>query len=523
MGDTKTFTTRFDLFDNFSQKYAAIQKLIQSITQTTHKINFDIDSGMMQQTQELNNKLEGSVAGITKTTEAAKSATKGHAEAQKEAGKQTEQHMASTKKAGNVISELKSKYEGLTSSVMKFAGSLAAMATGGAVAGLSYISAAQTNLRIQDTVEAVSGNRKNRVSAPQLESFIKSYSGSGWTSSGKISETVEAAYLYGGKKARGQKGLDLAEAAEKIAYAKQESLGGMTGTDLMRSATIIKGKLRPQQEAEFRTATANVMGLPGYESMIKTASGRLKLLKKEAEEINIKAEMDKRPWAVAQQNISDFKKAIGDSIASPMGKISVLIAKVAKSMKDVPGLAGIIGWAAILMSLAGAASMGIMILTPLASAIMMVARSQRVAALATWAWNTALTVAKFLNPFAPIIIAATVIIGLFGFLAVKSGALNALWKDLGKIWKDLTHSKSEKVLPDIGKIIGKIDLSGVFKTAVLGPLGLIGAGSDDIKEKIWAGMMGLLNWVRTSFPFLSKIHDVMKKIHSIFEWIYSLW
>jgi hypothetical protein len=143
----------------------------------------------------------------------------------------------------------------------------------------------------------------------------------------------------------------------------------MSGGDLMRSATLIKGKLRPQMESDFRLATADVQGIPGYESMIKTARGRLKLLKKEAETINIKAEMDRHPWAVAAQNIADFKKAIGESIAGPMASISRIVAGIAKAMKEVPGLAGLVGWGAILVSVAGAASLLISVFTPLYSVL----------------------------------------------------------------------------------------------------------------------------------------------------------
>jgi len=366
MGDAKGFTSYFNLVDNFTAKFDAIHKRITSVTSDKYIIDFDVDnSAVLKQTQELGNKLEGSAAGISKAMDGTKVASKGVAETQKEVGKAVDQNVGITKKAGASISELQGKYEGLSSSISKLVGSFAAMATGGAIAGMSYLDAAKGANRMEDTIKAITGNRKNQVTEPKLNDYLNSYKGSGWTSAGKMSDTLQATYLFGGKNARGQKGLDLADAAEKIAYAKQDSLGGMSGGDLMRSATLIKGKLRPQMEGNFRIATANVQSLPGYESMIKTASGRLKLLKKEAETIKISAEMDRHPWAVAEQNIADFKKAIGESIAGPMASISRIIAGIAKAMKDVPGLAGLVGWGAILTSAAGAASLLISVFTPL--------------------------------------------------------------------------------------------------------------------------------------------------------------
>jgi hypothetical protein len=79
LADTKTFVARFDLLDYFSVKFDALQKKINAITDNRYTIGFDIDSGALQQTQELGKKLQESTAGITKTTENATIATKKHA------------------------------------------------------------------------------------------------------------------------------------------------------------------------------------------------------------------------------------------------------------------------------------------------------------------------------------------------------------------------------------------------------------------------------------------------------------
>ena len=362
----KGYTTYFNLVDNFTAKFDSIRKKITSITNDKYVIDFDVDdNAVLRQTQELGNKLQDSAAGIGKSMGGAEIATKGTFEAQKKLGREVDQNVSITKKAGAAITELKSKYDDLSGSITNLVASFAAMATGGAVAGMAYLDVARERNRREDTIKAIAGNRKNQIAALRLNEYLDSYKGSEWTSSGKMSDTLQATYLYAGKKARGQKGLDLADAAEKIAYAKQDSLDGMSGGDLMRSATLIKGKLRPQMESDFRIATADVQGMPGYEGMIKTARGRLKLLKKESETINIKVEMDRHPWAVAAQNIAYLKDAIGDSIAGPMASISRIIAGIAKAMKDIPGMAGLIGWGAILVSVAGAASLLISVFTPL--------------------------------------------------------------------------------------------------------------------------------------------------------------
>lgn len=569
----KTFVARFDLLDNFTAKFDALQKKINAITDNRYTIGFDIDSGALQQTQELGKKLQESTAGITKTTENATVATKKHAETQKTAGKSVEQHTSATQKAGSAIDALKTKYEGITDSVQKFTGSLAAMATGGAIAGLSYISAAQSNLEVEDTIKAIAGNRKNLVSEEQIRQYVKSFSGSGWTSTSKIAETVETAYLYGGKLARGQRGLDQAAAAEKVAFANQESLGGMTGADLMRLAALYKDELRPSMEAEFRKATAEVAGTAGYEGMIKTAKGRLKLLEREAETIDIKVAMDERPWAVAQQNISDLRKAVGESIAGPMSTISKHVAGIAKSMKEVPGFAKILGWVAILITLAGAASMLIGIFTPLASAIMGVSGATSIATLASKAFGVnMLTTGSKLASFTSLLLSPyTILFALAAIILVvayKTGVLSAAWDKFTKSAMGGDILSSIAAIADvIGLVIDKFsewyEASGrsqllsyfMFLVEVLGnaydfmdkiygmtksttgnPLlaGIIALASTPLA--LYAGGVKASTGVDVSdllgailrlasgriTPFLSKIHEVLKKALSLFEWLYGL-
>jgi hypothetical protein len=130
-----------------------------------------------------------------------------------------------------------------------------------------------------------------------------------------------------------------------------------------------------------------------------------------------------------------------------------------------------------------------------------------------------MTILNALNPFTYIIAGAAILAGIIGIVAYKSGFL-------GTIWKDLTKIKFGKIFDDLMKG----DFSGAWKKLSKG----MGKVWDDVKigaslipeeitETITGKLSELTRWVTTSFPFLSKIHDVIKKIQSIFEWIYSLW
>jgi hypothetical protein len=138
----------------------------------------------------------------------------------------------------------------------------------------------------------------------------------------------------------------------------------------------------------------------------------------------------------------------------------------------------------------------------------------KAAALSQWLLNAAMTA----NPLGIIIVALVALAGVLYYVEKRTHIFSNAWKSLAK--SDFVSG----MIGGVDKLYSKLKATGLLKFVAGGITGALGISSkDEIKEKIWAGMMGLLRWASTTFPFMGKIHEVLKKVHSIFEWIWSLW
>jgi len=374
MLDTKRFTTIFDLIDNFTARYEKIKKQTEGISNKAYGIKMQVDSGIANQTEGVIKRIGGGIGEVGNAAEKTSS------------------------KVQTSFNNIRNSVNRFQSSIQSAVQSLAALAVGGGVAGFSWLDSAKAKLFQEQTEKAIASNRKLKLSSQEVSDFIEKYKGPGWTTAGQMTKTVQEASLYGAKYGyKGQKLLALSESAQQVAFAKQESLGGMTGSDLVQMSSLYKGKLRASMEAQFRAATADVAGTAGYETLIQTARGRLKLLQKESSKINITAELDKRPWAEAQNNIEELKKSVGESIGGPMRTLTKMFADLAKGIKAIPGGSALIGYAAIFVAVAGGAGLLMNIMAPLAGIIKAVQAAlfaQKAVAATTAVTNVALAASE---------------------------------------------------------------------------------------------------------------------------------
>ncbi len=349
MPDTKRFTTIFDLIDNFTARYEKIKKQTEGISNKTYGIKMHVDSGIANKTEGIIKRIGSGIGEVGNTAEKTSS------------------------KVRTSFNNIRTSVNEFQSSIQNAIQSLAAFAIGGGIAGFSWLDSAKAKLFEEQTERAIASNRKLKLSQQDVAAFVEKYQGAGWTTTGKMTETLQAASLYGAKYGfKGEKLGGLAASAEQVAFAKQEALGGMTGGELVRMSTQIKGKLRGDTEFQFRAATSDVAGTAGYENLIKTARGRLKLLQREAEKggeggtaLNMQVELDKRPRAEAMNNINDLKRSVGDSIGGPMRSLTKMFADLAKGIKNIPGGSAFIGYAAIFVAVAGGAGLLLNIMSPL--------------------------------------------------------------------------------------------------------------------------------------------------------------
>jgi hypothetical protein len=329
-----------------------------------------------------------------------------------------------TSKAGKVVSGFHNTLKETGAAVQDLLGSVTALAAGGAVAGLAWLDAARGELYRDQVFDAISANKKLKVSEEELRAALAATAEQGWTTKDKMTEAIQAAYLYGGKRVKGERGAELATAAEKIAFAKAPSLGGQTGADILRLAAMYPKELRPAMEMEFRKATADVADTAGYDRMLKTAKGRLKLLELAAKDIKIDVAADQQPWLVAMNNLAELKDVVGESLGEPMMKVTRIIADLALKIADIKGAPEFIALTGILLGIAGAAGLVVGVLAPLAGIIVPIAEA--IGGMAGAAGGLGAVLTFITGPVGWLVVLGVIL----GATAYKMGILHAAWEKL---------------------------------------------------------------------------------------------
>ncbi|MHB8123464.1 MAG: phage tail family protein, partial [Desulfuromonadaceae bacterium] len=466
MGDTKTYTAQFDLLDNFSRQFDAIQKRIARFQNSPLVLDVQLGAGVEKQIGALQQKMGGAGQAAQQSMGAAGSSV--NTLTQRTTGLGNTFENLGTRAKG-VFGALKDTTKELGDSVGTLASSFAAMAAGAGVAGLSWLDKAKDELADLQSYAKFESNKKDKLSGEQVKAFTESFKDSGWMRESQMLDIVNTVDLWGGKKVAGKQ-LDISSQAARVYFKSKESLdeSGVGASEIARMA-VRKGELRLYEKASFAAA----VGVGADDTKLKTAAGRQKLLAAQSKSMTpevMSEETAKRPWVVAENNIRTLKSAIGSALGGPMMVVTGLAAKFIGVLAKIPGLPGLIGLVAILVALGGAFGLILTTLTPVYALMVnlgiitriqtaltwasVIAKSAlavvygvltgsiTLTTIATWALNAAMVVLDALNPFTYIIIAGAVLVGILGYLAYKSGVLGAIWKGLtqirfGKIFDDL--------------------------------------------------------------------------------------
>lgn len=532
MADTKTFTTRFDLLDNFSTKFAELYKKITSITNNPHVVGIDFETSAAGQALDNINKkvaetsnISNKVGGATEKTTQALGKT---AEGAKKVGSETE-------KSTNAMDRMKSKLEGLGGFADKLKdkfGAITGLLTGGMVAGMSWLKAADSQ-SVTDSIYRKLDRKK--IDTKELDAFVKGASGLGYTTGGQRLDIVDA--IMSRTRLKGSKAESATEAIEKLYFQDNTYLSKKGISSSADLAELLTKKTLSRSEKQLLSD----IGITGG-----SASSRLRSAERLSGNINPSDLVKGDPLAALNNRLGEFSKNMGKVMIEPMTRILEYVNKILDLINSIPGAPGLLAVGMVLVSMAGGASLLITALSPLigvytalkgamlsqAAATVYASVVTKGAALAQWLLNAAMLA----SPFILIIIPLAVLAGALYLVEKKthmfSNALKRLKSgEIGSDIKEFFTGVSDRISGVVGwveKLYARLKATGLLRLiagAAMGPMGIVAAAgsSDEIREKIWAGMMGLMRWVSTTFPFLAKIHDILKKVHSIFEWIYSLW
>lgn len=492
---------------------------------------------------------------------------------------------ASTDKVSNATSSMSSRlqsaFSGIRSSVTELQGSIQNMATslagitiGGAVSGLAWLDKAKSNLYNEQIEKSVNANKKLGVSFDMLRAKAKEKADFGEDTTMGAQKELYSIMTMGQKYVgKGDKALNNAAAIGDFFMSRKESLeeqGISSPEALVQRAIRTEGKM----SGRYGTAFAMALGVSLDDPSMKSAKSRMKLFMEEGSKVNMRLELDKRPWVEADVNIRKLKSAIGDSIAIPMAFVTKLFSGFVELITKIPGGSALIGYAGMFLALASAASLTIGVMTPLYGVMKAINIATGASAALKWLVTGAnaaqatsqelltismgstvameeldlalqnTTIASRLRMVAVLVyqsVATTVAAGAMGLLAIATNLAAApMWLLVGAglVFVGVLAAIANKagILAPLLKGISNIDLGSVFGKAFTldfkGAWGDIKNAFSDIEfpsiqtafENIFGGtsIVVALNKVfgiplSSMTRWIEKVHDILNKIREFIE------
>ena len=232
-------------------------------------------------------------------------------------------------KGVSAFEKIKASVSDLNVGVQTFAASLAGIAAGGAISGLSWKLSADFTLLDEQIDRAIDNNKKLGISSQELTEFAKGEAAKGEGTFQENKQELYSMLMTGSKYFKGssQEKLSQADAIGDFYFANQEMLKGQginSAEQLIQTAIRTTGKMSEKQANLFGPA----IGLAPNAKEMGSAKSRLKYLEEAGAKVDMGAALDKRPWEAFLINVNSLKYAIGDGLAPVMSnfiKFSVLV------------------------------------------------------------------------------------------------------------------------------------------------------------------------------------------------------
>jgi len=228
--------------------------------------------------------------------------------------------------------------------------SLAGIAIGGSISGLAWLQSAEAKLYNEQIEEAITNNKKLGFTYDDLkkkvEEQVQAGEGTRQDTEKEFYSTIMAAQKYIGK---GPKALNAADAIGDFYFAHQELMAGQginTPEEMIQRAVRSEGEMGSLFGKKFATA----MGIAYEDKAMKSAKSRVKFFVEKGSQVDMGEELAKRPWEQATVALDRLKMDIGDSLATPLAKLTSLFAGLVDTIRKIPGGSALIGWSAVLLT-----------------------------------------------------------------------------------------------------------------------------------------------------------------------------
>jgi hypothetical protein len=249
-------------------------------------------------------------------------------------------------KSVSAFSKIKESVLDLNSGVQTLAASLAGIAMGGAISGLTWKASADAKLLNEQIDKAINANKKLKISSTEFDEFVKAQADAGEGTRQDTKQELYSVLNVGGKyfKGSGKEKLEQADAITDFWFSQQEL---MKSQDISSPEQLILQTLRTEGKMGERTANkfATALGISPDSKEMGSAKSRMKYMIEQGKGVDMKAEMDKRPWEDMLVSVDKFKYAIGDGLAPVMSVFIKMLTGAVKLLNSIPGAAPLIGLA----------------------------------------------------------------------------------------------------------------------------------------------------------------------------------
>jgi len=542
--NSRTFTSIFDLVDRFTAPYDAIQKKMNAITDKIHQV--DIEFNESKAGQALDN-IQKKVNDTTSTTNSWNNALGRAAGVADKTASSTQKIGNEAQKTTGFLGSMQSKLEnvgGVADKLRDKFGAITGLLAGGSIGGMSWLNAMSSDKSAASFERRMA---RKGIDTKSIDEFIAKAEGAGYTTTGTRRDIADT--LLTRTNLRGAKMESTTKSIEDLYFQNSYDLNknGITSardfSDLLTKKTLGPGDRQALIDIGFMNKNAKTMSV----------SNRLKAAQKQGAGIDETTLAAQDPYQAFLNRLSETSEKVGKTMVEPMNMVLGKVNDLLDLINNIPGAPGLIALVAVLMAVAGGASLVLTILSPLLPLF----TALKVAMLGQAAANQALAASEvevgaasgimgagIWTALAPIILIGAPLLALGAALYLveqKTHIFGKAFKQLGKtemahdlldFFKDMGYWIREgiKWVDTLYKMLKTTGLSKVVLGAAFGPIGLGLGAASMLSGKDPSELLGwiidqdknILRWIVTTFPFFARIHEILKKVHSIFEWLYSL-
>ena len=254
-------------------------------------------------------------------------------------------------KSVSAFGKIKESVLDLNSGVQTLAASLAGIAMGGAISGLAWKTSADLKLMNEQIDKAINANKKLGISSTEFDEFVKGQVEAGEGTRQDTKQELYSVLMAGGKYFRGSSAekLEQADAITDFWFSQQELMkaqGISSPEQLILQNVRTEGKM----SGRFGDKLAMAMGVDANSKDFASAKNRIKYMIEQGGPIDMKVEMDKRPWEDLLVSVNTLKYAIGDGLAPVMSVFIKLLTGAVKLLNSIPGGSTFIGLAGATMA-----------------------------------------------------------------------------------------------------------------------------------------------------------------------------